>query len=92
VKIARLVRLEGLVQGVCFRDWAVETARGFAVTGWIRNRRDGSVEALVVGEATAVERFVACLRQGPPASRVDRVSVAEAPVEQLAGFARAATA
>ena len=92
MRIARRVRIEGRVQGVFFRDWAVETARRLGVTGWVRNRRDGSVEAMAVGEAEAVERFLDGLRDGSPRSRVDRVEIDEAPVQDFAEFGRAPTA
>ena len=70
VMIARNIRIEGQVQGVCFRDWAVEAARAIGVSGWVRNRRDGSVEVFTLGEPELVERFVDRLREGAPASRV----------------------
>ena len=59
------------VQGVWVRGWAVETARELGLGGWVRNRRDGSVEAVLVGP----ERQVAARRchAGPPAARVDDV-------------------
>ena len=71
--IGRRLRIHGLVQGVSYRDWAVRAARSRGLTGWVRNRRDGSVEALVVGEPDAVDAFTADCRRGPVAARVDRV-------------------
>jgi acylphosphatase len=53
----------------------------------VRNRRDGSVEALVCGEAVAVERFIAECRAGPAAARVDTVDVSECPAARIDGFA-----
>jgi acylphosphatase len=92
MQIARNIRIDGLVQGVGFREWAATIARGLGLTGWVRNRRDGSVEAIVVGQAGSVERFISKLRQGPPGSRVDRVRVDEAPVKPFDGFQKVATA
>jgi len=90
--IARTIRIEGMVQGVCFRDWAVDTARGLGVTGWVRNRRDGSVEVLAVGEAGLVDRFIDRLREGSPPSRVDRLFIEETEVAPVDGFTRRPTA
>jgi acylphosphatase len=90
--IARTIRVEGKVQGVFFRDWAVETARAIGVAGWVRNRRDGSVELLAAGEAEAVDRFIARLREGSPPSRVDRLIVEEVAPGAIDGFTRRPTA
>ncbi len=68
----RLV-IRGRVQGVNFRYYAGEEARRLGVTGWIRNREDGDVEAIAEGEPTAVERFVGWCRMGPPGARVHAV-------------------
>jgi acylphosphatase len=85
--IARCLRIEGRVQGVGYRDWAARTARGVGLSGWVRNRRDGSVEALVCGDdAGAVERFIAECRVGPAAARVDTVDVSECPACGIDGF------
>lgn len=71
--------VHGRVQGVGFR-WSTQTAaRGFGVTGWVRNRPDGAVEALLEGPAAAVERMTAWLHAGPDGARVARVSLAEEP-------------
>ena len=67
--------IEGRVQGVCFRMYACEEAERLGVVGWIRNLRDGRVEALVEGEESAVERFIAWCRQGPPYARVTNVTI-----------------
>jgi acylphosphatase len=75
----RLVRVEGRVQGVGFREACVRQARALAVHGWVRNRLDGSLEALLHGPAEPVERLTAWLREGPPAARVDRVTWTDAP-------------
>lgn len=89
--IARLIRITGKVQGVWFRDWTVQAARASGVAGWVRNRRDGSVEVYAVGEAALVERLIARLDEGSPASRVERIEVREAAVQPVEGFTRGPT-
>ncbi len=69
---ARLV-IHGRVQGVCFRDWTVGTARGLGLSGWVRNLPDGSVEAVAHGDAAAVEDFIRRCHIGPERARVDRI-------------------
>ena len=64
------LRIAGRVQGVGFRDAMRTEALTHGVTGWVRNRRDGSVEAVVQGEPAAVDAVVAWARRGPPAGRV----------------------
>ena len=80
--------VHGRVQGVFFRDWTVDTARPLGVTGWVRNLPDGTVEAHVEGEAEALGRMVAAMRQGPPRARVDRIDERAAEAEALRGFER----
>jgi acylphosphatase len=65
------VVVTGKVQGVWFRAWTKEQAAALGVTGWVRNRRDGSVEAVVAGEAAALARMLELLRDGPPLAKVD---------------------
>jgi acylphosphatase len=89
--IARRLAITGRVQGVFYRNWTVETARRLGLTGWVRNRMDGSVEAHVQGEAADVERFIALAHEGPPAARVAAVAVNEAALDDLAGFEKRAT-
>ncbi len=60
----RLV-ISGRVQGVGFREWMVQKARDLGVSGWVRNRLDGSVEALVAGDTAAVEELLRLCRRGP---------------------------
>lgn len=73
MRMIRLLQIHGRVQGVGFRDALRREALARGCTGWVRNRRDGSVEALVAGEAAAVEAVIAWSRQGPPAARVSGV-------------------
>jgi acylphosphatase len=73
--IGRRVRIHGRVQGVFFRNWTREKALALGVRGWVRNRRDGSVELEAFGEDEAVEALIAACRAGPPAARVERVEV-----------------
>lgn len=69
----RLV-VSGRVQGVGYRAFAVETARALGIDGWVRNRRDGTVEILIDALAPHVERFVDACRQGPPLADVKSIA------------------
>jgi acylphosphatase len=84
--VRRRVVVTGLVQGVWFRDTCQSRARRSGVSGWIRNRADGSVEAVFEGENDAVDALVAWCHEGPDRARVDAVEVTEQPVEGAAGF------
>jgi len=64
------VRIEGRVQGVWFRGWTFEEATRRRLHGWVRNRRDGSVEALFAGPIMAVDEMIEACWQGPPSARV----------------------
>jgi acylphosphatase len=89
-KTLRLV-IRGRVQGVSYRWWTVGEATRRGLQGWVRNRRDGSVEALVSGPAAAVDEMVAACRQGPAAARVTGIEVAAADDVVTGGFERRAT-
>ncbi len=79
-------RIHGRVQGVFYRAWTRETARSLGLSGWVRNRRDGTVEALFCGPEGAVKEMLRLAAEGPPAARVERVDTAPAdPVDDL-GF------
>ena len=67
------VRIEGKVQGVWYRGWTVEEASRLGLDGWVRNRRDGTVEAVFAGPGGTVAAMIAACHQGPPSARVDRV-------------------
>ena len=71
---ARLT-ISGRVQGVGFRDWMTTTARRLDLTGWVRNRIDGAVEALIVGDDQAVGEMIDACRRGPTMARVDNVDI-----------------
>jgi acylphosphatase len=80
------VLISGRVQGVWFRGWTIETASARGVRGWVRNRRDGRVEALLIGSRAAVEAVIADCRHGPPAARVESVETADAADDGSPGF------
>jgi acylphosphatase len=65
--------IEGRVQGVWFRDSTRREARALSVAGWVKNRPDGTVEALIEGPETAVRKLVSWCHRGPSAARVTRV-------------------
>lgn len=69
------IRVKGLVQRVYFRAWAVEEARGLGLDGWVRNRRDGSVELLLSGPGPQVDRMIVLCHQGPEAAQVSSLSL-----------------
>ena len=83
--IARRLVIAGRVQGVGFRYAFADEARMRGLGGWVRNRRDGRVEALVSGPAPAVAAMLAWARVGPPAARVSSVDVEEA-IATVGGF------
>ena len=81
------VRIEGRVQGVGYRCWVERTAGRLGLKGWVRNRRDGSVEAVFSGAAGRIADMIERCRQGPPAASVTSVTVVEEGVAGIpAGF------
>lgn len=73
--VTKHVVIYGRVQGVAYRDSMRVRAEQLGVTGWVRNRRDSCVEAIVQGETDAVDAIVAWARRGPPSARVTKVDV-----------------
>ena len=90
--MARLVRIAGRVQGVGYRDWLVAEARRHGLAGWVRNRRDGSVEALLAGDLPGVQAVLLACRRGPPLARVESIEEALAEDPATPGFERRPTA
>ena len=84
--VGRKVRVYGRVQGVFFRQWTVKKASALGVNGWVHNARDGSVEAHLAGEESAVEGLIEHMRRGPPQARVEDVTVETAEPEPVEGF------
>jgi acylphosphatase len=78
--------VHGFVQGVFFRDSVRRLAERNGVTGWVRNNRDGTVEAAVEGDPESVQRIVDYCRSGPRGAQVDRVDVYEEEAEGASGF------
>jgi acylphosphatase len=74
VACRRLI-ISGTVQGVYYRASMVTEAQRLGISGWVRNRLDGSVEAILMGEGEAVAALIAWARKGPPAARVDHILV-----------------
>lgn len=89
-KAVRL-RISGRVQGVWFRAWTVQEAAARGLDGFVRNRLDGSVEALLVGEAAVVDEMIGLCRQGPPAAEVAAVDIEPAQGITPKGFTQKPT-
>jgi acylphosphatase len=69
--------IRGLVQGVGYRDWTIRKAQELRLDGWVRNRLDGSVEAVICGTDTLVAAMIAECHDGPSSARVDDVEVSD---------------
>jgi len=83
---SRQIRVQGRVQGVGFRYALRGEAERLGITGWVRNRADGTVQALLQGEQAAVERVIAWARRGPPGAHV--AALEEEPVAREQHYAR----
>ena len=88
---AQRLEIFGFVQGVGFRAFVARAATMHGLRGWVRNRQDGSVEALLIGAEAAVAAVAAQCRRGPPLARVDRVETRPAADDGTAGFVERAT-
>jgi len=86
--IAKRLVIAGQVQGVGFRDWLAEKAEALGVDGWVRNRRDGTVEALIAGDTDAVEELARLCRRGPRLARVTSITEELAEPPEGPGFRR----
>jgi acylphosphatase len=75
--MAKQLRITGIVQGVGYRASFEAQARALHLSGWVRNRIDGSVEALVSGETDSVSKIIEWARRGPRAAKVDDVSITD---------------
>lgn len=91
-RVAVRARISGRVQGVWYRAWTVEQAAALGLDGWVRNRSDGTVEAVFAGPADRVAEMVRRCWQGPPAARVS--DIVETPVDDpgVTGFSARPTA
>jgi acylphosphatase len=84
MSLIRHVVIRGRVQGVGYRAWTEYTALDHGLDGWVRNRRDGAVEAVFAGAPEAVAEMIEACRRGPPAARVDEVDERDATKDELA--------
>ena len=89
--MSRRIRVTGRVQGVWYRGWTVDQARALGLSGWVRNRGDGSVEILAEGPDEAIAELIRRCQEGPPAARVERIAVEESDEAAPAGFAERPT-
>ena len=90
--VAERLVISGLVQGVWYRAWTVENAVALGLRGWVRNRGDGSVEALLIGSRSAVDRMAGRCLEGPPKARVTGIERSPAMDDGSQGFAQRPTA
>ena len=83
---AILIRIAGRVQRVGYRDWLAREAVRHGISGWVRNRADGTVEALLAGERDACHALLTACRRGPPAAQVTGIEEKFAEVPAEPGF------
>ncbi|MDR3517325.1 MAG: acylphosphatase [Azospirillaceae bacterium] len=90
-RTAVTVVIEGEVQGVGFRFWTVQLATALGLDGWVRNRYDGTVEALFIGPAPAVDAMIAACYRGPPHATVRDLRITAAAPTPVRGFSHLPT-
>jgi len=83
-EVVRHVFIRGRVQGVGFRAFVEDEAHARHLRGWVRNRRDGSVEAVFIGSPGIVTNMIKACRMGPPSARVDAIDERDANADELA--------
>ncbi len=88
---ARRIIVRGEVQGVFYRNWTVQQAKMLGIAGWVRNRRDGSVEIAAQGDEAALRALIDLCWKGPPAARVTAVDVEDSDDIAADGFEKRAT-
>ncbi|GGI54784.1 acylphosphatase [Oxalicibacterium solurbis] len=82
--MAKHLRIHGIVQGVGYRAGFDAQARALGVSGWVRNRRDGSVEAMVRGDDALLQQLITWAHRGPAMARVDHIDIVETKDAQIA--------
>ncbi len=85
-KTTRHVIISGRVQGVWFRGWTKQQASSLGLTGWVRNRRDGTVEAIFQGDAADIDAMLNACWQGPPAASVADIRVGDGVLSNFHNF------
>lgn len=84
--ITKHLRIHGKVQGVGYRAWIIQTATKLNVNGWVRNRNDGTVEAVTSGSPENIERLIEYCYEGPMTARVSHIDIRDAQPEHFQGF------
>lgn len=84
--ITRHLRIHGRVQGVNYRNWCIFTAKNMGLTGWVRNRRDGTVEAMATGAEDSLEDFIKACYKGPAMAKVTNIEINDGVDEELQDF------
>jgi len=90
-RVAVRVVISGRVQGVWYRGWTVERASALGLAGWVRNRKDGTVEAVFAGSPETIDAMIAECRDGPPLAKVEAITRDDAADEGWAGFSQLPT-
>ena len=85
LKSVRII-IQGRVQGVWFRGWMIQQVNRLNIRGWVRNRRDGSVEALISGPLVEVDEMISACRQGPPVAHVTSLTEESCDPPEAEGF------